>query len=239
MKVIAINLPKKHAISVIDAASIIANALHPNDIENATRGILNGILAAAFEGKLKVRIPSSLEVLEPSLTIVQPYDFAAVGVILTKDFADYAKEKGISIFEDIHAPPNQQKAFTAHDDKTSTERNLKASDDFQNPTLFKQKAKADSESAQLKGTCFATEEPEKPWLKKNSGDPEPDQPWYVPARYFARQLVISDSGLLLKKLILADKVSKSMAAVGVFKRGGKKPLAADTVLKAFVNVVLS
>ena len=63
-------------------------------------------------------------------------------------------------------------------------------------------------------------------------------PWYTPARYFARQLVKQDSTLLLKTLILADMVQKSLAKVGIHKRGGKKPFVADTILKAFSNVKL-
>ena len=78
----------------------------------------------------------------------------------------------------------------------------------------------------------------KPWLIDDPQDPKPEQAWYTPARYFARQLVIKDSTLLTKRLMLANKVSMSLAAVHIFKRGGKKPLLADTVLKAFVNVSL-
>lgn len=81
--------------------------------------------------------------------------------------------------------------------------------------------------------------PEKPWLVANPKDPTPGQPWYTPARYFARQLVIEDSTLLTKKLVLADKVSKQLASASFFKRGrAKNKLSADTVLKAFVNVAL-
>lgn len=76
----------------------------------------------------------------------------------------------------------------------------------------------------------------KPWLQVDPRDPNPEQHWYTPARYFARQLVIADTTLLTKKLILADKVSSSLAGVGIFKRGGKKPHKPDTVLKAFANV---
>jgi hypothetical protein len=76
----------------------------------------------------------------------------------------------------------------------------------------------------------------KPWLQVDPRDPNPEQHWYTPARYFARQLVIADTTLLTKKLMLADKVSSSLAGVGIFKRGGKKPPKPDTVLKAFANV---
>jgi len=79
----------------------------------------------------------------------------------------------------------------------------------------------------------------KPWLVADPKDPTPAQPWYTPARYFARQLIKGDSTLLQKSLPLADKVSKSLAKVGIYKRGGVSPLAADTILKAFSNVKLS
>lgn len=81
-------------------------------------------------------------------------------------------------------------------------------------------------------------EEQKPWLIANPSDPKPEQPWYTPARYFARQLVKNDSTLLSKRPALSQKVAQSLTAAGFLKRGGKKPLDANTVLKAFVNVSL-
>lgn len=78
----------------------------------------------------------------------------------------------------------------------------------------------------------------KPWLESDPSDPDPKQDWYIPARYFARQLIKKDSTLLLKRVVLADMVSKSLAKLGIYKRGGKKPPAAETILKAFSNVIL-
>lgn len=78
----------------------------------------------------------------------------------------------------------------------------------------------------------------KPWLLEDPKDPSPAEPWYTPARYFARQLIKDDSTLLLKRSLLADKVSKSLAKVGIYKRGGALPLAAETILKAFSKVKL-
>jgi hypothetical protein len=78
----------------------------------------------------------------------------------------------------------------------------------------------------------------KPWLVADPKDPTPALSWYTPARYFARQLIKDDSTLLLKRLTLADSVSKSLAKVGIYKRGGVKPFAADTILKAFSNIKL-
>lgn len=81
---------------------------------------------------------------------------------------------------------------------------------------------------------------DKPWLVAHPNDPAPDFDWYTPARYFARQLVKDDSTLLVKKSKLAEKTAASLASVGVFKRGKKKlSLSAGTVLKSFVNVMLS
>ena len=80
--------------------------------------------------------------------------------------------------------------------------------------------------------------PSTPWLTIDTRDPVPVQPWYTPARYFARQLVKGDSTLLLKRGLLAEKVSQSLAAVGIYKRGGRKSPNSTTVLKAFSNVTL-
>ena len=83
--------------------------------------------------------------------------------------------------------------------------------------------------------------PEKPWLIEDPRDSKPAgfQPWYGPARYFARELVRDDSTLLVKREILARKVATSLAAAGFFKRGkGQKSFDAGTVKKALVNVKL-
>lgn len=87
-------------------------------------------------------------------------------------------------------------------------------------------------------TSQAPTKDEKPWLVADPKDPEASYHWYTPARYFARQLVQGDSTLLIKKLVLADKVSRSLANAGIYKRGGRRPHDAATVLKAFSNVHL-
>ncbi|MGZ8927661.1 MAG: hypothetical protein ACXW03_04285 [Methylobacter sp.] len=79
-------------------------------------------------------------------------------------------------------------------------------------------------------------ESKKPWEIHNPDDPPPTQPWYTPARFFARELVKEDSTLLLKKDSLAAKVVKSLSNVGIKKRGGKLPLDPATVKKAFSNI---
>ena len=76
------------------------------------------------------------------------------------------------------------------------------------------------------------------WSIVDSNDPNPEQPWYTPARYFARQLVKDDTTLLTKKSLLATKVSQSLTNAGIYKRGGKLPVSDGTVLKALSNVSL-
>lgn len=79
---------------------------------------------------------------------------------------------------------------------------------------------------------------EKPWLEIDPRDPEPKQPWFTPARYFARQLAIENATLLANRTLLADKVSAALFNAGYKKRGGKKKFDSGTVLKAFANVTL-
>ena len=83
-----------------------------------------------------------------------------------------------------------------------------------------------------------TTDQDKPWLVKDLRDPEPEQPWYTPARYFARELVKGDSTLLTKRDILAQKVVQSLTNAGFKKRGGKEPFNYGTIKKAFSNVPL-
>ena len=78
----------------------------------------------------------------------------------------------------------------------------------------------------------------KPWLIIDPNDPPPAQPWYTPARYFARQHVIDDSNLLTNKNKLESKVVLSLNTAGIktsrkgnFSRNG-------TIKKAWVNVDL-
>ena len=78
----------------------------------------------------------------------------------------------------------------------------------------------------------------KPWLSVNPKDPAPEQPWYTPARYFARQLAVEEPTLLAKRELLAGKVSTALFNAGFKKRGGKLKFDSGTVLKAFANVTL-
>lgn len=78
----------------------------------------------------------------------------------------------------------------------------------------------------------------KPWELVDPKDPVPMQPWYTPARYFARELVKDDSTLLNKKNILAQKTSKALLNARIFGRYKNKPIAPETILKAFANISL-
>jgi hypothetical protein len=54
----------------------------------------------------------------------------------------------------------------------------------------------------------------KPWFIKDPRDPEPKYEWYIPARYFARELVTKEPYLLNKREKLASRVSKLLIDVG-------------------------
>jgi hypothetical protein len=78
----------------------------------------------------------------------------------------------------------------------------------------------------------------KPWLVADPRDPDPGQPWYTPARYFARQFVIENPTLLTKKHELEKKVVLAMnnAEVKTTRKGQFS--CNGTILKAWVNVSL-
>ncbi len=82
----------------------------------------------------------------------------------------------------------------------------------------------------------ADQQNEKPWLVPDENDPPPELDWYIPARYFARKLIVADSTLLLKRDLLAEKVSDSMFNIGIKKRGIAKRYNPATIKKAFSNV---
>jgi hypothetical protein len=78
----------------------------------------------------------------------------------------------------------------------------------------------------------------KPWLILDQRDPAPHQPWYTPARYFARQFVKENPTLLTKKPELEKKVVTAMNNVGVKTTRKGKFSCNGTILKAWVNVNL-
>lgn len=77
-----------------------------------------------------------------------------------------------------------------------------------------------------------------PWEIADPKDPKPEQPWYIPARYFARQLIKHNPSLEEKLELLAKKIIPLLTDAGFNKRGGKKPLMSGTILKALSNVLL-
>ena len=81
-------------------------------------------------------------------------------------------------------------------------------------------------------------EQEKPWLIPDPNDPIPKLLWYIPARYFARNLIKDDPMLLVKRNTLTNKIVVSLNSVGIKKRGGIKPFDPNTIKKALVNVSL-
>lgn len=76
-----------------------------------------------------------------------------------------------------------------------------------------------------------------PWWTLVEGDPDPKEPWYTPARYFARAHVRDKPSLLANRGLLAKQVVASLTAVRIFKRGGKKAFLDGTIKKALINLV--
>ena len=79
---------------------------------------------------------------------------------------------------------------------------------------------------------------EKPWEEVDPRDPQAVQPWYTPARYFARQLVRETPMLLTDRDALVKKIAQALTVLGINKRGGKKPFSPDTIKKALSKVCL-
>jgi hypothetical protein len=84
-----------------------------------------------------------------------------------------------------------------------------------------------------------SEKEHEPWLIADPKDPpDPAQPWYTPARYFARKLVEDDSNLLTNKPKLERKVVLALNNAGVKTARKGKFSINGTILKAWVNVSL-
>lgn len=102
----------------------------------------------------------------------------------------------------------------------------------------------DSECQQFdSSTDISRPEPQSPqpaserlWLIARQDDPSPEQPWYVAARYFAREFIKEEPTLVRKRELLASKVATALTNVGINKRGGRKPLDPSTILKAFSKI---
>lgn len=138
-----------------------------------------------------------------------------------------------------HVPHALQAKNTHQDERVMPAEATSAPDSVETDQAGPVPLKSDSAPERNTPSPVATGDvPAKPWLLADPKDPAPEYSWYTPARYFARQLVAADSTLLTKRLVLADKVSKSLAGAEILKRGEKKPPAPGTVLKAFANVRL-
>ena len=76
----------------------------------------------------------------------------------------------------------------------------------------------------------------KAWWQPAKGDPIPAQPWYTPARYFARELVTAEPYSLNKRDALAKRIVSELYKVQIYKRGGLAKFDPGTVKKALSNV---
>ena len=76
----------------------------------------------------------------------------------------------------------------------------------------------------------------KAWLIPDPRDPAPGQPWYIAARYFARECIREQPNLSNNRNLLAIKIEKKLKENGVYKRGGKKTPSIGTILKALSNI---
>ncbi len=77
-----------------------------------------------------------------------------------------------------------------------------------------------------------------PWNIAHEDDPKAAQSWYIPARYFARQLMKDNPALGKNRKKLSKMVAELLAENKIFKRGGVSPLEPITVLKSLSNVKL-
>lgn len=128
--------PKTHFVKLSEAAFFMACALHPDDIENAEQAIMNGMLAAAMDRKLDVRIPLSLEILDPDIELITPFEFANLGVILTKDFIRYVTGKGITVcYGKESSSTDTEGTFDKLHVEVNKESELQNADLAESPTL--------------------------------------------------------------------------------------------------------
>ena len=113
--------------------------------------------------------------------------------------------------------------------------------DSPDAALLKSPGAAPSPAASPMPAANADDLQEKPWLIKDPRDPEPKgfQPWYTPARYFARALVRADTSLLDKTGLLAEKIVTAFDKVRIKKRGGRKSFSNVTIKKALSNIDFS
>jgi hypothetical protein len=77
-----------------------------------------------------------------------------------------------------------------------------------------------------------------PWWIQHPEDPEPVSRWYTPARYFARQWIKREPGLLNKRDSLATKVEQDLIDRHIYKRGDKRSPKASSIKNSLSNVNL-
>lgn len=75
-----------------------------------------------------------------------------------------------------------------------------------------------------------------PWLIKNPNDPPHKLDWYIPARYFARELCKENEKLRGDIEQLTNEIVSKLTDKGIYKRGGKKSLSPETIKKALQKV---
>lgn len=81
-------------------------------------------------------------------------------------------------------------------------------------------------------------ESEKAMWIAHPDDPKPKSPWYTPARYIARQIVMADPNLAKQRKNLSEKVAQELAARKIHKRGGKVSPDAASIRNALSCVNL-
>ncbi len=105
-------------------------------------------------------------------------------------------------------------------------------------TSLNQWARAQYRLTILPPTNLPRSDDDKPWLIPNPDDPPAKQPWYTPARYFARELVKGDPALRKNRDRLAQKIVEELKKKPIYKRGGKLQPVSGTVKKALSNIKL-
>lgn len=107
-------------------------------------------------------------------------------------------------------PPEHIKHFEQNDFKSATSATAFDNQSIEQFNEIDQATPVESEPEAMVVSNTAIADNRKPWQIPDPRDPDPEYPWYIPARYFARQLIEDDSTLLTKRKLLAGKVSQSL-----------------------------
>lgn len=221
---------KKERYKLQEAAEIMAQG----EITGTSELLLRKLKQSVRDGDLKV-FPSGSNILyEPDMndesratreSDLLRSDICVLGGGLT--WVDKLYDERVR--ELLYQLPNDLEAYWDDLNNWIDENEPRIVSIFQKPDNFAGPAR--TELAMKTESCM-------PWEIKDYRDPEPEYPWYTPARYFARQLVKEDSTLLTKRHILAKKIVQSLTNIGIKKRGGIKPFDPGTIKKALSNVIL-